>query len=67
MARNFSTAIVVAAGLIVAAMLIGGIYDSRASGDGIFLWRTNKFTGAITLCVAHSASEGPVCFNAKSN
>jgi hypothetical protein len=67
MTQNLGTAIVIAVSLMVSAILISGIYDSRASGDGIFLWRTNKFTGAITLCVAHSATEGPVCFDAKPN
>jgi hypothetical protein len=67
MTRNLGAAIVVGMSLIVAAILFGGIYDSRASGDGIFLWRTNKFTGAITICMAKSATANPVCYDAKRN
>ncbi len=66
MTRNLGMAIVIAIGLILAALLNGGFYEARVSGDGIFLWRTNRFTGTITMCVA-SASASPVCHDAKSN
>lgn len=67
MIRNLAAAIAIATSLILAAVLSGGLYETRASGDGIFLWRTNRFTGAITICMAKGASASPVCFDAKSN
>ena len=67
MTRNLGAAIVVAAGLVLAAILTSGLYDSRLSGDGLFLWRTNKFTGAVRVSVVKSAVAGPICYDAKSN
>jgi len=57
-------AIVIALGLILAAILNRGFYESRLSSDGLFLWRTNRFTGAITFCMANSAGANPTCRDA---
>ena len=65
MIRNLGAVIAITIGLILAAILSGGLYETRASGDGIFLWRTNRFTGAITICMAKTASASPVCYDAK--
>jgi hypothetical protein len=67
MSRNLGAAIVITMGLILAAILSGGFYETRASDDGIFLWRTNRFTGATTICMAKSANASPICYDAKSN
>jgi hypothetical protein len=67
MTRNLGAAIVIAAGLILAAILTGGLYETRASSDGIFLWRTNRLTGASTICMVKSPNLNPVCYDAKPN
>jgi hypothetical protein len=65
MTRNFGAAIVLGAALVLAAMLNGGFYETHAE-QGIFFWRTNRFTGAITICVIQTGA-APVCYNAKTN
>jgi hypothetical protein len=67
MTQNLGAAIALAIGLVLAAIMTGGLYESRTGGDGVFLWRTKRFTGAVATCVIKSASEGPVCSDAKSN
>jgi hypothetical protein len=43
--------IIVAVGLVIAALLNGGLYELRASRDpGVFMWRVNKLTGATYFC-----------------
>jgi hypothetical protein len=67
MTRNLGAAIVITVGLVLAAILTSGLYDSHLSGDGVFLWRTKKFTGAVRVCMVKSAIAGLVCNDAKSN
>jgi hypothetical protein len=66
MTANVRAAIVIAVAIILGATMMGGIYESRASGDGVFFWRINKFTGAIKACRPY-ADASPVCYDAKSN
>lgn len=42
--------IVLAAGLILAAFVHGGVY--QIVGTPVYVYRLNKFTGQITFCVA---------------
>jgi hypothetical protein len=67
MTRNLGAAIAIATSLILAAILIGGFYETRTSGDGIFLWRTNRLTGEITLCMVKGPNANPVCYDSKPN
>jgi hypothetical protein len=67
MTRNIGAAIVLGAALVLAAMLNGGLYETHVAGEGVFFWRTNRFTGAITICVVQTGGAGPVCYNPKPN
>ena len=66
MTRNLGAAIALATGLVLAAIMRGGIYES-SSTNPIFLWRTNRFTGAVTMCISKQGDAAPVCSDAKSN
>jgi hypothetical protein len=65
--RNLGAAIVIAVALVLAAILNGGFYETHIAGEGVFFWRTNRFTGAITICVVQTGGASPVCYNAKTN
>jgi hypothetical protein len=60
-------AVIIAVGLIAASVLIGGIYETRgASENAAFMWRVNRFTGAMAVCsVTPPGDQGntfaPVC------
>ncbi len=59
---NLGAAIVLAVGLVIASVLIGGIYETRsASENAAFLWRINRFTGSIVICspVSHDPHADP--------
>jgi hypothetical protein len=51
MTQNLGASIVIAIGLVVASVLLGGIYDSHGSGDGALMWRVNRLTGRVETCV----------------
>jgi len=66
MAANLKVAIVIGVGFVTAVFLFRGLYESHASENGVFLWRTNRFTGTVTFCAA-STGGVPTCTDAKSN
>ena len=48
---NVWAAIVFAVSLIVASVLIGGIYESRSARENAaFIWRINRFAGSMAVC-----------------
>jgi hypothetical protein len=53
MSRAVKVALILAGGLIVAAILNGGIYQIAATGTGVeaIAYRLNRFTGEITAVV----------------
>jgi hypothetical protein len=61
---NVKAAGIVAVGLIISSLLIGGIYSWKVEKDGIFLWRLNRFTGEMIECVATNPQGPPVCYHA---
>jgi hypothetical protein len=53
MNQNLGASIVLAVGLIVASVLVGGIYESHtASENAAFIWRVNRFTGSMIRLLA---------------
>jgi hypothetical protein len=42
--------IILALSLIVAGLLVGGIYEIETSGNGIIGYKVNRFTGSISIC-----------------
>lgn len=66
--RNFGAAIVLATGIVVASVLVGGIYESRSARENAsFIWRINRFTGSMVVCSPMSPSDrtvlAPECFD----
>jgi len=51
MTSNIRLAIIIAAGLIIAALFHGGIYEMTGTGFDSFAYRLNKFTGSVQVCV----------------
>ncbi len=51
------SSIILAAGIAVASLFHGGIYNVRIANPGLFLWRVNKITGATYLCSRVESSE----------
>ncbi len=58
MNRNLGPALVIALGLVVASVLIGGLYNSGTTADGTIIWKVNRFTGEVIVCVDAGAREG---------
>ncbi len=72
--REFAWAIAIAIGLILAALVHGGIYEmtnvassipgsfgvSRVSGS-VYAWRVNKFTGRVHMCISSGSGEIRQC------
>ncbi len=62
--REFAWAIAIAIGLILAALVHGGIYEmtsatssipgglSRAVSGRVYAWRVNKLTGSVHVCIS---------------
>lgn len=62
--REFAWAIAIAIGLIVAALVHGGIYEmtnvassipgpggvGRSAYSSVYAWRVNKLTGSVHVC-----------------
>jgi hypothetical protein len=58
MRHSLPAAIVIAIGLVLAAVLNGGLYDIRTPKDpAIFMWRVNKLTGATYFCSSVEGTE----------
>ena len=64
---NVIAAIIIAIGLVTASVLIGGIHETRgAPENAAFMWRVNRFTGAMAICSAVPPGDqgntfAPVC------
>jgi len=67
MNQNLGAAIVLATSIVVASVLVGGIYESRsASENAAFMWRVNRFTGSMVICSPVSKDPdvlAPQCFD----
>ena len=51
-------AIILALGLIIAAFIHGGLYHATsAGGETPIVWRINKFTGSVFVCVGVMCQE----------
>jgi hypothetical protein len=57
--RNNAGAVIIAAGLIIAGFLWGGVYTTRSGPRGLAVFRVNRFTGAVVVCFVqvHMACE----------
>ena len=63
MKANIVAACIIALALIVAVALNGGLYQTqKANDDNSAVWRTNKVTGAVSICTirlgCHPLAEG---------
>jgi hypothetical protein len=72
-ANEKAAAIIVAVGLLATAIGFGGIYETPAAPENAaFLWRVNRFTGAVAICSAQNPAGpsantnivDPVCWDA---
>ncbi len=64
--REFAWAIAIAIGLILAALVHGGIYEmtnvassipggggiGRTASGSVYAWRVNKLTGSVHVCIS---------------
>jgi hypothetical protein len=69
MGSNLKTAIIVAVGLVAASLVFSGIYSTRTAKDAGFLWRVNRFTGAVVICSITQPGDddtfAPSCWNVR--
>jgi len=63
MRSNIIAASIVALALVVAALLNGGIYQTQKTNFNDAVWRTNKLTGTVSVCIISTGclrlAEGP--------
>ena len=61
---NTRSAIILALGLILAALVYGGMYQVTSTGtDRPFMWRINKFTGSVAVCLGVNCQSGYIAPN----
>ena len=66
MNENLGAAIVLATGIVVASIFIGGICESPSAGNAAYIWRVNRFTGSTVVCSPVSKDPdvlAPQCFD----
>jgi hypothetical protein len=51
--RENPQATIIAGGLIIGGFLWGGIYTTLVGYRGAYLYRVNRFTGAVVVCVVN--------------
>ncbi|MBF6571642.1 MAG: hypothetical protein IVW54_22575 [Candidatus Binataceae bacterium] len=51
--RNNAQAVIIAIGLVIAGFLWGGVYTTCPAYKGMAVYRVNRLTGAVALCIGN--------------